>query len=101
MAKWTKEFFEDALHKLYVRAATDKAFRARCVSDPTDALREITGDTPPADVKVEFIEKLPEKHGLLLPPFIGDRPFRPEELKNLGPLMAGCSSWNTIQGCKA
>ena len=63
-----------------MRAALDRGFRARLLSDPRDAIREL-GFELPANFRLRFIEK---DHDLdllvVLPDLLGGEPLGPDEL---------------------
>jgi hypothetical protein len=65
--KTTPEQWQAVLKKVYERAATDDAFRARCLSDAKGAIKEIGGEELPANTNVRFVERL-EEILLVLPP---------------------------------
>lgn len=52
----TDQPFQQALQKLYRRAARDAAFRQLCLRDSRAAFREAGGTEAPADFKVHFVE---------------------------------------------
>jgi hypothetical protein len=58
---WTKEKYDETLKQLYKKAATDEAFRKRCLKDAAGAIKEISGLDLPAGAKVRFVEKLEEQ----------------------------------------
>lgn len=62
---------QEALRRVYLRAATDEEFRQRCLavaSGPREALRSEGGVSLPPDAKVVFAEKREDVFVFLLPP---------------------------------
>ncbi|HVY69659.1 MAG TPA: NHLP leader peptide family natural product precursor [Verrucomicrobiae bacterium] len=64
----TDPHWQETLRAIFRRAATDEAFRQRCLSDPSGVVRDITGVEPPPGIKFRFVEK-PVETLFILPPF--------------------------------
>ena len=63
---WTAEDVEKAYRTINQKAAVDKAFRARLLANPNQAISEVTGREVPASFKIKVIENLLPKVDALL-----------------------------------
>jgi len=92
---------ERLISDITARAAIDREFRQRLLSNPNDALTEITGVSVPAAFKVKFVEKDPSVDAMFVLPDLLDPngELSAEELE----AVAGGDCWftcgNTCQGC--
>ena len=59
---WTAEDVQKAYQAVSVKASVDKAFRARLIANPHEAIKEITGREVPAAFKIKVIENDPAYH---------------------------------------
>jgi hypothetical protein len=59
---WTAEEVQKAYQAVSVKAAMDKAFRARLLANPHEAIAEMTGRDVPAAFKIKIIENDPAYH---------------------------------------
>jgi hypothetical protein len=53
---WTEEKTQQTLAEIGRRAATDPAFRALALKDPSAAVQQVAGLGLPADFKLRFVE---------------------------------------------
>ncbi len=92
---------ERLIADITARAAIDREFRQRLLSNPNDALTEVTGVNVPAAFKVKFVEKDPSVDAMFVLPDLLDPngELSAEELE----AVAGGDCWftcgNTCQGC--
>ena len=90
----------ETLHKIYLRAAQDVAFRQRCLADAAGAIRETGGGDLPAGTRVRFVEKADETV-LVLPPLTGTGELGDHELRDVAggaPAGGTCTNASTITG---
>jgi hypothetical protein len=52
----TEEELEDALRSIFKRSQTDMEFRKLCLSNPAEAVRKVSGKSPPEGVKLKFLD---------------------------------------------
>lgn len=52
----TEEEIQEAVRKIFKHAQTDIEFRKLCLSDPAEAIREITGKSLPPNYKLRFLD---------------------------------------------
>ncbi len=70
---WTAEDVEKAYRTISQKAAVDKAFRARLLANPHQAISEVTGREVPASFKIKVIENDPAYHmTLVLPEMVSE-----------------------------
>ena len=62
-----KQDFDNALEKIFRRAATDDAFRRLCVTDAKAAYKAATGAVPPSGLKLRLIENEGDELTIVLP----------------------------------
>jgi hypothetical protein len=86
---WTKEKYETTLKQLYQRAATDPAFRKRCLENAAAAIKEISG-LELTDSRVRFVEKL-EEQVLVLPALVTGGELNEQQLEMVAAAGAVCS----------
>ncbi len=93
---------QKVLQDLSARAAVDKAFREKALSDPHAALQEIAGVAVPSTFKIKFIEKAPGIDALIvLPDYIDElSELSAEELEAVAGGMAGdCWVLSCVTSC--
>jgi hypothetical protein len=75
------------------RAAVDKAFRSKLLSDPGAAVAEVLGHEPPAGLRIKFVEKDPDLDALIVLPDLAsaDSELSTAELE----AVAGGLCWDT------
>jgi hypothetical protein len=64
---------DDLLKEVMERAATDREFRARLLSDPVAAIRMAFGVILPHNYRIRFIERPRELDALIVLPDVGGR----------------------------
>jgi len=69
---WTAEDAEKAIRESISRARTDKSFRELALSNPTQALRQVSGKEPPADLKIKFLDGEGAHVSIVLPELVED-----------------------------
>jgi hypothetical protein len=70
---WTPEKVEVTRAEVLRRAASDASFRRRCLTDPSGAIKEVSGLELPAGVPpVRFVERM-EEMVIVLPPLTAGR----------------------------
>ena len=52
----TDEELERAVKQIFKLSQTDPEFRALCLSNPNEAIRQMTGKTVPDGIKLQFLE---------------------------------------------
>jgi len=52
----TAEEIELAVEKIFKLSQTDAEFRALCLSSPLEAIRQVTGKSPPPDFRIRFVD---------------------------------------------
>ena len=57
MSTWTQEEMEHALQKIAAKAATDQDFRQLALTNPQEAIKQLTGQEAPADFPRDMIEQ--------------------------------------------
>ena len=57
MSTWTQEEMEHALQKIVAKAATDQDFRQLALTNPQEAIKQLTGQDAPADFPRDMIEQ--------------------------------------------
>lgn len=72
MKTWTKEDFEQVVEQIKEKAAVDEAFRALCVKDIHAAIKQVSGQEPPADMKIQVIDGAGYHLSVALPPLAKD-----------------------------
>jgi hypothetical protein len=96
--------WQEAMQKIYQRAATDAAFRRRCLEDARAVFREISGTEAPADFKIRFVEDRSETL-FVLPPFRAGEELADFELADVaggaGGPSATCDWYMNIPTCNA
>ena len=100
--------WQETLQKIYRRAASDAAFRQRCLKDPQGVVREIGGAEPPVGTTFRFTEKSDE-NVFVLPPLGASGPELGEtELAAVaggvpgggkGDTAPGCNNYNNVMTC--
>ncbi len=65
--QWTEHNWKETIAKIMRQAATDAAFRQRCLADPHGVVQEISGYALQADARLRFAEPA-EGLVLTLPP---------------------------------
>jgi hypothetical protein len=56
----SEDEIQRGLQKIFKRAQTDVAFRTLCLIDPAEAIRQVTGKSLPADLKIQFLDPADE-----------------------------------------
>ena len=56
----TQEELKRAVQEIFRLSQTDPEFRALCLSDPNEAVRQITGKAVPPDIKIQFRDSAPD-----------------------------------------
>ncbi len=73
MSQWTQQEIDATFKKIQAKAATDKDFRQKVLSDPNAAIKEISGKDVPTDIKLNVIENKPGvDQTFVLPDFVGE-----------------------------
>jgi hypothetical protein len=52
----TEEELQRAVQKIFRLAQTDPEFRMLCLSNPNEAIHQITGKAVPRDIKIQFLD---------------------------------------------
>ena len=58
-ATLTEEELERAVKTIFKLAQTDPEFRALCLSNPNEAIRQVTGKAVPGGIKLQFLDSAP------------------------------------------
>ena len=83
----------EAIKAVYRKAATDAAFRQRCLDHPHAAMKEATGLEIPDELKIRFAET-PDERVFVLPP-LGASELSEGELEEIAGGNAWASAWGT------
>lgn len=62
-----KHDFDSALENILQRAIMDDSFRRLCLTEPGAAFEAVTGEAPPAGLKLRFIENQGDEVTIVLP----------------------------------
>lgn len=86
---------DDLLREIVDRAATDRAFRARLLSDPASAIRNEFGVILPRDYRIKFIERPRDLDALVVLPDVDDGDLEEGELEQVagGGETDTCGNW--------
>lgn len=57
----TEEELRRAVEKIFKRSQTDPEFRKLCLSDPREAIRQVSGKAMPADIRLQFLDSPPDE----------------------------------------
>ena len=69
MSAFTPRNWNEALASVFQRAMTDTTFRARCLTDPVGALKEVSDIDLPPTLKFQFLDTRAEMvYSFILPP---------------------------------
>lgn len=80
---WTQEEAEQAFVDARKKAMTDKEFRELVLSNPHEAIEQVTGKAVPEQIKIKVIEADPAYHlTFLLPEMVSDE-LSDEELESV------------------
>jgi hypothetical protein len=52
----TEEELERAVRQVFKLSQTDPEFRALCLSDPNEAIHQVTGKAVPDGIKLQFLD---------------------------------------------
>ena len=80
MSQWTQETVNEVLGQIYKKAATDRTYRELCLSQPEEAIKQVTDQPLPEGFTVRFIENTADAT-FVLPDFIGDTELSDEQLE--------------------
>ncbi len=97
MNQWTQEEIDATYQKIQAKAATDKDFRQKVLSNPKEAIKEVSGKEVPEDIKLNVIENEPGvDQTFVLPDFVGEE-LSDEQLDNVagGRCTAQCNCAGT------
>lgn len=72
MSNWSDADVQSALKEVFSRASTDAAFRNKCLSDPSGAVKEVVGKDVPADFSLRFVDNANSDLTVVLPDLVGD-----------------------------
>jgi len=72
MSQWTRESSDAVLKQIYQKAATDQAYRELCLSQPEEAIKQVTDQALPEGFKVRFVDNAGADATIVLPDFLGD-----------------------------
>ena len=93
----------EGISKVLSRAATDAAFRERCLQDPAGAYAEAAGTALPEGLKLTLHEGQTMEFGLPLPPVATEEsPLEDSELDKVSggaSLMSLCCWARSLMGC--
>lgn len=102
---WTQEEAEQAFVEVRKRAMTDEDFRELVLSNPKEAIEQVTGKTVPEYLKIQVIESDPNYDlTCVLPEMIdGDLELSEDELENIagGACAADVSGACAAKACGA
>ena len=93
---WTEQEVKETIAKIQSKASIDKAFRKKVLSNPEEAVREISGKDLPKGFRMKIIENAPGvDQTYVLPDFTGEE-LSDEQLDNV----AGGRGCDTKSNCK-
>ncbi|MFC5469190.1 hypothetical protein ACFPPD_10710 [Cohnella suwonensis] len=81
MSQWTQESMNEVLNDIYRKAATDKAFRQLCLSQPESAVKQVTNQALPEGFTVRFIDNAGADATFVLPDYLGDSELSDAQLE--------------------
>ncbi|WP_270169393.1 NHLP leader peptide family RiPP precursor [Paenibacillus sp. SYP-B4298] len=82
--EWNVERFNQALESFKLRAATDESFRKLALTDPSAAVKELTGQELPPGFKLQIVENAGAHLTVVLPDLQqGERELDEAELENV------------------
>ncbi|MFC5469193.1 hypothetical protein ACFPPD_10725 [Cohnella suwonensis] len=81
MSQWTKDSMNEVLKEIYQKAATDKAFRQLCLSQPDSAVKQVTNQALPEGYSVRFVDNAGADATFVLPDFLGDSELSDAQLE--------------------
>ncbi|MCK9224623.1 MAG: NHLP leader peptide family RiPP precursor [Candidatus Muirbacterium halophilum] len=94
---WTEKEVKATIEKIQVKASTDKKFREKVLSNPEQAIKEISGKDIPEGFKIKIIENAKGiDQTFVLPDFIGEE-LTDQDLDNVAG-GAGRSCGDQCQG---
>ncbi|MCK9224622.1 MAG: NHLP leader peptide family RiPP precursor [Candidatus Muirbacterium halophilum] len=80
---WTEQEVKATIEKIQAKASTDKKFREKVLSNPEQAIKEISGKDIPEDFKIKIVENAKGiDQTYVLPDFIGEE-LTDEDLDNV------------------
>lgn len=56
----TQDELKRAVQEIFKLSQTDPEFRTLCLSDPHEALRQVTGKAVPPGIRIQFLESAPD-----------------------------------------
>jgi hypothetical protein len=59
----TEDELRRAVQRVFKLSQTDPEFRTFCLSNPNEAIHQITGKVVPGGIKLQFLDSAPNKAG--------------------------------------
>ena len=92
---WTSEEAKKVIQQVQAKAAADKAFRQKCLTNPHAAIQEVAGAAVPAGMKLKIVESEPSVDYTIVLPAMQGAALSDKDLDKVaaGHCYKSCTDW--------